>query len=147
MENGSQVNRIKNVIDETMRLYPPAWIVDRVSLEDDHVLDYHIPKGTMWLLYIRGMHRHPTYWSDPEQFIPDRWNDPDMGKEAYMPFGSGPRMCIGEHFALMEMQIILTEIVNRFDLTLLTKTISEKPLVTLRPLEPVLISIKRTTAI
>ena len=146
-ETGSQTKRIKNVIDETMRLYPPAWIVDRVSLEDDHVLDYHIPKGTMWLLYIRGMHRHPAYWSEPEQFIPDRWNDPDMGKEAYMPFGSGPRMCIGEHFALMEMQIILTEIVNRFELTLLTKTISEKPLVTLRPLEPVLISIKRTTAI
>ncbi|HEY3385692.1 MAG TPA: cytochrome P450 [Saprospiraceae bacterium] len=142
-DKSTQVHMISNVIHESMRLYPPAWVVDRVSLEDDHILDYHIPKGTLWLLYIRGMHRHPDYWKEPDEFIPDRWNDPALNKEAYMPFGSGPRMCIGEHFAMMEMQLILTAIVNRFDFRLLSKTISEKPLVTLRPLEPVMISIHK----
>jgi cytochrome P450 len=139
----AQEKMIANVVQETMRLYPPGWVVDRKSLEDDHVLDYHLPKGTLWLIYIRGMHRHPDYWSEPDKFMPDRWNDPTLNKEAYMPFGTGPRMCIGEHFALMEMQLILTEITNRYDFKLLSKTISEKPLVTLRPLEPVMISISK----
>jgi cytochrome P450 len=130
---------IRNVIHETLRLYPPAWVIDRISLEDDHVLDYYLPKGTVWIIFIRGMHRHPAYWEKPDQFIPDRWNDPELNKEAYMPFGAGPRLCIGEHFAMMEMELILSEILQRFDFRLLSSHITEKPLVTLRPLEPVMI--------
>src|SRR4030095_2761356 len=97
----SQVALVRNVIDETLRLYPPAWVVDRVSQEEDQVLGFKMPKGTVWLIYIRGMHRHPEYWNQPDQFIPDRWNDPKLNREAYMPFGAGPRMCIGEHFAIV----------------------------------------------
>ena len=138
-----QLIKIRNVIHESMRLYPPAWVVDRISLEDDQVNEYFLPKGTVWIIYIRGMHRHPDYWNEPNRFLPDRWSDPHLNKEAYMPFGAGPRMCIGEHFAMMEVQLILTAIVNRFDFRLLSKTISEKPLVTLRPLEPVMISIHK----
>ncbi len=133
---------IRNIIYETIRLYPPAWVVDRISLEDDQVLDYLLPVGTVWIIYIRGMHRNPDYWKDPDQFIPDRWNDPDLNKEAYMPFGAGPRLCIGEHFAWMEMQLILTEIIRHWDIKLISQVINEKPLVTLRPLEPVLIEIQ-----
>ena len=133
---------IRNIIYETIRLYPPAWVVDRISLEDDQVLDYLLPVGTVWIIYIRGMHRNPDYWKDPDQFIPDRWNDPDLNKEAYMPFGAGPRLCIGEHFAWMEMQLILTEIIRHWDIKLISKEINEKPLVTLRPLEPVMITIR-----
>jgi len=133
---------IRNVIHEAIRLYPPAWVVDRISLEDDQVLDYYLPKGTVWIIYIRGMHRNPAYWSNPDLFVPDRWNDPDLNKEAYMPFGAGPRLCIGEHFAWMEMQLILTEILRHWDIKLISKEINEKPLVTLRPLEPVLIEIQ-----
>jgi len=134
-------SRIRNVINETMRLYPPAWVVDRISLDDDHVLDYHLPKGTVWIIFIRGMHRNPKYWDQPDQFIPDRWNDPQLNKEAYMPFGAGPRLCIGEHFAMMEMELILTEIIRLWDIKLISKVVTEKPLVTLRPLEKVLIRI------
>ena len=140
-EPQEQAPLIRNTVLETLRLYPPAWVVDRISLEDDQVLDYILPKGTVWIIYIRGMHRHPLYWKDPEQFLPDRWDDPNLNKEAYMPFGAGPRLCIGEHFAMMEMQLILTEIIRLWDIRLITKVVTEKPLVTLRPLEPVLISI------
>lgn len=141
-DHAARESLIRNVIHESIRLYPPAWVVDRISLEDDHVLDYHLPKGTVWIIYIRGMHRNPAYWNHPDQFMPDRWNDPQLSKEAYMPFGAGPRRCIGEHFAMMEMELILGEILHRFDFRLLSNVITEKPLVTLRPLEPVMISLR-----
>lgn len=140
-EQEQKAHLICNTIVETLRLYPPAWVVDRISLEDDQVLDYILPKGTVWIIYIRGMHRHPKYWKDPEQFLPDRWDDPNLNKEAFMPFGAGPRLCIGEHFAMMEMQLILTDIIRLWDITLISKVVTEKPLVTLRPLEKVMISI------
>jgi cytochrome P450 len=140
-DEGLKNNLIQNVVQEALRLYPPAWVSDRISLEDDQVQEFIMPKGTMWILYIRGMHRHPDYWPEPDRFVPDRWNNPDINKEAYMPFGSGPRMCIGEHFALMEMQLIMAEIIRLWDFKLVSKEITEKPLVTLRPLEPVMIEI------
>lgn len=142
MSTGTEkINKIRNVIYESMRLFPPAWVVDRISLEDDHVEDLFLPKGTVWILYIRGMHRHPEYWTDPDIFLPRRWSDENLNKEAYMPFGAGPRMCIGEHFAMMEMQLILTAIINLWDITLHSKTVGEKPLVTLRPASEINISI------
>ena len=142
-EAGLEINMIHNVVQEALRLYLPAWVSDRISLEDDRVEDFFLPKDTMWILYIRGMHRHPDYWEEPDRFIPDRWNNPDLNKEAYMPFGSGPRMCIGEHFAIMEMELILSEITRLWDIRLINNVIMEKPLVTLRPLEPVMISIRK----
>ncbi|MEO7927264.1 MAG: cytochrome P450 [Saprospiraceae bacterium] len=139
--NETQAQLIKNVIEESMRLYPPAWVVDRVSLEEDQVGEFLLPKGTVWVIYIRGIHRNPAYWEKPDQFIPDRWSDPNLNKEAYMAFGAGPRLCIGEHFAMMEMQLILTTIVNTWDFTLISKKVAEKPLVTLRPGSEIYISI------
>ena len=138
---GEQSSLIRNVIEESMRLYPPAWVTDRISLEEDEILDFKLPRGTVWIIYIRGMHRNPEYWENAEKFIPDRWNDPDLRKEAYMPFGAGPRLCIGEHFAMMEMQLILTTIVNTWNLNLISKEVTEKPLVTLRPASEIYISI------
>ena len=141
-DQSAQNHMIQNVVQEALRLYPPAWVSDRISLQDDQVENLFLPKDTMWILYIRGMHRHPDYWEEPDRFVPDRWNDPNLNKEAYMPFGSGPRMCIGEHFAWMEMHLILTEIIRHWDIKLISKEINEKPLVTLRPLEPVMITIR-----
>lgn len=141
-----QAGLAKNIILETMRLYSPAWVVDRISLEDDDVKGYILPAGTIWIIYIRGMHRHSAYWEKAESFDPDRWNDLALHKDAYMPFGAGPRMCIGEHFAMMEMQLIITDIVNRWDITLHTPTVTEMPLITLRPGNEILISVtKRAT--
>jgi len=136
-----QSELIRRVIFETLRLYPPAWVVDRISLQEDQVLDFTLPKGTVWIIYIRGMHRNPIYWKSPEVFDPERWIGEDLQREGYMPFGSGPRLCIGEHFALMEMQLILTSIVQHWDFKLEVKEVEEKPLVTLRPASAVMISI------
>lgn len=136
-----QVGLIKNVIEEAMRLYPPAWVIDRISLEEDQILDFKFPKGTLWVIYIRGIHRNPEYWKKPDEFIPDRWNDPELNKEAYLPFGAGPRLCIGEHFAMMEMQLILQTIVNTWNYKLISTDVVEKPLVTLRPAGEIYISI------
>ncbi len=138
----SQHTLIRNAVQETLRLYPPGWVLVRISREDDKVLDYSIPKGTVWIMYIRAMQRHPEYWKDGDQFIPDRWNEPDINKDAYMPFGAGPRLCIGEHFAMMEMHLIISNIIRLWDFQLHTMEIKEKPLITLRPLGEVLISIK-----
>lgn len=140
-DEAQQLILIRNLINETLRLYPPGWVVDRISLEDDSVHDFYIPKGTVWLIYIRGMHRHPEYWKDPDEFIPDRWNDPAINKEAFMPFGAGPRMCIGEHFAMMEMQMIIKDIIRKWKIELKSKYVEEKPLITLRPEEDILIRI------
>lgn len=139
--NGTREADIRNVIYETLRLYPPGWVVDRISLEDDQVLDYKLPKGTVWIIYIRGMHRHPKYWERPDDFVPDRWNDEAVNKEAYIPFAAGPRLCIGEHFAMMEMELILSEILRLWNFELHTKEVAEKPLVTLRPAEKILITV------
>ena len=138
---GKTPHLLRNVMMETLRLYPPAWVVDRVSLEDDDINEWHFPKGTTWIIYIRGLHRHPEYWPLPDQFIPERWDRPDVNRDAFLPFGSGPRLCIGEHFAMMEMQVILVEIVRRFEIKLETPAVFEKPLVTLRPDRPVMISV------
>lgn len=124
---------IRNIIQETLRLYPPAWVIDRISLEEDTVNEFNLPKDTVWIIYIRGMHRHPEYWHEPDLFLPDRWMDSALNKEAFMPFGAGPRLCIGEHFAMMEMQLILTEVINRWDFKLQTEIVNERPLITLRP--------------
>ncbi|HJW28653.1 MAG TPA: cytochrome P450, partial [Saprospiraceae bacterium] len=96
-EGEARQELIHHVILETMRLYPPAWVIDRISLEDDQILDYTLPKGTVWIVYIRGIHRNPEYWPEADQFDPERWRNPEIRREAYMPFGAGPRLCIGEH--------------------------------------------------
>ena len=141
-EEVQQQKLIRQLILETLRLYPPAWIVDRISLQEDQVMDYILPKGTIWMVYIRGMHRNPAYWERPEVFDPDRWEGEDLHREGYMPFGAGPRLCIGEHFAMMEMQMILTSIIRHWDFNLEVTVVEEKPLVTLRPATAVMISIK-----
>ena len=138
---------IQNVILETLRLYPPAWVVDRISLEEDDVLEFSLPKDTVWILYIRGMHRLPDYWKDPDQFKPERWADQSLNREAYLPFGAGPRLCIGEHFAMMEMELILGEILRHWDYRLHTTNVIEKPLVTLRPEGEIKITLHSGTSI
>lgn len=125
------------VIDESMRLYPPVWIVEREALAEDQLGPWRIPKGTTvgvspWL-----MHRHPGLWDDPLRFDPDRFA-PDRLQEraklAYLPFGAGPRICIGNHFALMEAKIILATLVQRWSVSVdAPETVRFDPSVTLRP--------------
>ena len=106
------------VVDETLRLYPPAWIVEREAIEDDTVGGKVLPKGGTVGISAFILHRNPKYWPDPEVFQPERFltPDPDRPKHAYMPFGAGPRTCIGNVFALTEMQIVIAMFVRRFDI-------------------------------
>lgn len=111
----------KNVLQESMRLFPPAWITDRRAEGDDEICGYRVRAGTRIFLSPWATHRHPRYWDDPEVFDPDRFTPArSEGRPAfaYFPFGGGPRVCIGNAFAMMEAQLILTMISQRFRLEL-----------------------------
>ncbi|MBS1567316.1 MAG: cytochrome P450 [Bacteroidetes bacterium] len=108
---------VRQVIEESMRLYPPAWVVGRRALEDDELGGYLVPRGTNILMPIFYLHRSEQYWSSPDQFMPERFAADRRGsidKYVYFPFGAGPRMCIGNNFAMMEMQLILILLYRRF---------------------------------
>ncbi len=132
-----QMPYVQQVIEESMRLYPPAWITDRFSLAPDEIQGQAIPAKTLVGIFIYGIHHHPDYWPDPENFQPERFSaaaKKERPTYAYLPFGGGPRLCIGNNFALLEMQLILAEFVQRFDFQLVAgQEIVGKPLVTLRP--------------
>ncbi len=125
------------VIQEGMRLYPPAFAIGREPVEDDEINGVHIPKGSVVFVSIAGLHRDPKYWERPDEFYPERFspeNEKNRPRMAYMPFGAGPRMCIGNHFALMEMQLLLAMLVRQFDMELVTgQKIAAQPLITLKP--------------
>jgi len=137
----------KKVINEGMRLYPPAWITDRVALEDDEVNGIKIPKGTMIMNFIYGAHRDPKYWTEPNKFMPERFDEENMKQMHnfnYFPFGGGPRLCIGNNFAMMEMQLILAYMIPRYDFSLVpNQEIIAQPLVTLRPKNGILLNLNQ----
>ena len=124
------------VIMESMRLYPPAWISDRVALGDDTYKDFNFPKGSIIILFYYGLHRDKKYWENPKSFYPDRFSKTFLEKgrtKAYYPFGAGPRLCIGNNFAMAEMAIFLQSFIQRFDIKPLGFAPKINPLVTLRP--------------
>lgn len=133
------------VLDETMRMYPAAWILDRVALEDDEVDGLEIKKGDLIGLFVYGTHRDEVLWNEPLTFDPDRFHPnhkKDRHKFAYYPFGGGPRMCIGYHFAGMEMRMALSEFFKRFDLPAPSeKNIESLPLITLKPEENIMMKL------
>ena len=125
------------VMSESMRLYPPAYAVDRTPLEDYDTGDFIFKKGSFVVMSQWSMHRHPEYWPDPERFDPWRWTEEETAKRpkfAYFPFGGGPRVCIGEGFAWMEAIIILATLAQHWTPELKPGYTPElQPLVTLRP--------------
>jgi len=138
---------ITQVIKESMRLYPPAWIIGREALGPDTLSDYPLQTGDSVSIYIYGLHRNPLYWENPEDFDPSRFEE-EKEKErhpyAYIPFGGGPRLCIGQQFAMTEMQVALPLILHRFNFKRVEKgPIKYNPAVTLRPAEPIMMSFER----
>ena len=116
-----QMEYLNQVINESLRLYPPSWITDRLALEDDHVAGFDIPKGALLIPFIYGVHHNEKYWPNHDQFIPERFTkEAKKGRHVYahMPFGGGPRMCIGRNFALMQMQVIVLKMLEKYDFTL-----------------------------
>ncbi|MGI8586136.1 MAG: cytochrome P450 [Chloroflexia bacterium] len=126
------------VIEEAMRLYPPAWITNREALADDEIRGYRIPAKAVVVISPYVMHHHPAYWEDPERFDPERFSPQRSTSRphyAYFPFGGGPRQCIGKFFALMEAQLILATLAQRYRLRLLPgHDVVAQAVLTLRPL-------------
>jgi len=105
------------VIDEVIRLYPPAWTVSRTAIEDDVIDGYHVPAGTNMMVSPYVIQRNPRYWPDPERLDPMRFAPEQQEKRpkfAYIPFAGGPRNCIGQNFAMMELQIVVTMMLQAF---------------------------------
>ena len=109
------------VIKESMRLMPPVWNIGRTANEDTEVLGYTMPKGTNVSIFMYHMHRDPNIWDNANDFMPERWAEDsinDIPKYAYLPFGGGPRVCIGNSFATMEANLLLATIAQRYQFRL-----------------------------
>jgi cytochrome P450 len=130
-----QLPYVERVIKESMRLYPPAFTFSRAAAEDTQVGDYFVPKDTVITVVSYYTHRHPDWWDEPEKFMPERFeHEKNLHRYAYIPFGAGPRVCIGNSFAMMEAQLMLATIAQRYQLRLAPgQAVEPEPLLTLRP--------------
>jgi cytochrome P450 len=132
-----QLEFTTKVIQESLRLYPPFWIIDREAVADDRIGDLAIPAGSTVIVYVYGAHHAPSQWPDPEAFDPERFvkaNEKLRTPFTYLPFGGGPRGCIGNHYALMQVLMIVADLVRKYDFELAPgQTIEARPMVILRP--------------
>ncbi len=128
---------VRAVFEETMRLYPPAWGQPRESIHADEINGFPIPAKSIVSVNQYITHRHPDFWDDPEKFKPERFlpgHAENRHKFAYFPFGGGPRICIGNTFAMLEGPLALATILQRFRFELVPgQTIIPDPTFTLRP--------------
>ncbi|MDE2062836.1 MAG: cytochrome P450, partial [Bradyrhizobium sp.] len=111
------------VIDETMRLYPPAFLIARSALGPDVIKGMPVARNDVIMIAPWLLHRHEKLWRDPNAFVPERFLPPAPPPDrfAYLPFGAGPRVCIGAHFALVEATLALARIIAAFRVTILDK--------------------------
>jgi cytochrome P450 len=135
------------VFDEALRLYPPAWALPRESVADDVVGGFRIPGGSLLVVCAWVTHRRADLWAEPERFRPERFLD-DAGSAvapfSYYPFGAGARQCIGTHFALMEAQVVLATLAQRFRLAPVSgREVPPDATFTLRPGAPIVARVER----
>lgn len=133
---------LEAVINEALRMYPPAWITARCPVEDTELEGVHLPAGSLLLIPIHALQNDPEAWPNPQGFDPDRWATKPEG--LWMPFGAGQRKCIGSHFAMLEMRTALTVLLRDLELDLEPGvTLTLEPSVTLRPAEPIKARVNR----
>jgi cytochrome P450 len=134
-EQLQKMTYLNAVINEAMRLYPPAWITDRQNVEDDTIGPYHLKKGTLIGVSFYELHRNPKYWENPEEFIPERFlgEQKKHSMQYFYPFGAGPRMCIGAGFAIYEMCLTVAHVVKKYVIKSETDIVQFNPLITLKP--------------
>lgn len=133
----AQLSYTQAVLAESMRLYPPAWILVRQVVQPVQIGDVRMKPGEAVMLSPYAMHHHPDYFPDPMAFKPERWQNDfarTLPRYAYFPFGGGPRICIGNHFALLEGALVLAELVQHVSFHLVDppEHIRPEPLITLR---------------
>lgn len=135
IEQIGKLEYTKAMIDESMRLYPPAWITDRENLEDDTLAGYHIREDTLIGVSFYELHRHPGYWKNPNDFMPERFLGENKKKTAgfYYPFGAGPRLCIGLGFAIYELVLAISYLIGNYEISTSKEEIQLNPLITLKP--------------
>ncbi len=125
------------VIQEALRLYPPFWMIDRMAVGDDRVGNVVIPRGSLVIVYVYGAHHAPRYWENPENFDTERFtkaNDKLRTPFTYLPFGGGPRGCIGGNYAMLQILMILSDLLRKYDFQLVPgQMIEARPMVILRP--------------
>ena len=132
----TKLDYTRKVIKESLRLYPPVWLIPRTSVAADTIGGYYIPAGSAVLISPYCMHRNKAFWDRPDSFDPEHFSDRAISRDryAYLPFGAGPRHCLGSGFGLMEAQIVIVMVAQSFRLRLVPDTDgSPKPLLTLRP--------------
>lgn len=125
------------VLNESMRLYPPAWITDRQNVEDDSLGKFNIKKGTLIGVSFYELHRNEKYWKNPNDFIPERFlgEQKKYSMQYFYPFGAGPRMCIGAGFAIYEMCLAISHIIKKYKITSSKSDVNFNPLITLKPVD------------
>jgi cytochrome P450 len=125
------------VVREGLRLYPPFWMVDRMALSDDCAGDVVIPRGSTVVVFVYGVHHSPRHWANAESFDPERFakaNENLHTPFAWLPFGAGPRGCIGGNYAMLQIFMILSVVLGKYDFELVPgQTIEARPMVILRP--------------
>jgi cytochrome P450 len=135
------------IVQEVMRLYPPAYAIGRQAIRTCTIGGYPVPAGGTVLMSQWVVHRDPRYFDDPERFYPERWADglaKRLPRYAYFPFGGGQRVCIGNTFALMELPLVLATIAQRFCFSLPPgPPVLPKPQLTLQPNRPVLLKLHK----
>ncbi len=143
----AQLPYANNVVRETMRLYPPAWVVTRMASEQVEVGGYVVPAGSNIIISPWVTHRDERFFPQPDVFDPDRWTTERerlLPKFAYFPFGGGPRVCIGNNFALMEAAMLLAAVAQRFHISLAPgETVEPLSSITLRPKNGVHVRLRR----
>lgn len=136
-ENINRLIYTRMVVEESMRLYPAAWLIERENTVDIDLAGHRIKKGAVFMIYTYGIHRNARYWHDPLVFDPQRFapdNSVPYKREAYLPFSYGPRQCIGSQFAMVEATLILAMIVQKFRWNISAEhPVEPEPSVTLRP--------------
>nr|WP_199001770.1 cytochrome P450 [Flavobacterium sp. ASV13] len=125
------------VLNESMRLYPPAWITDRHNVSDDTLAGYYIKKETLIGVSFYELHRNPKYWQNPDEFIPERFlgEQKKQSMQYFYPFGAGPRMCIGSGFAIYEMCLTIAHILKKYTIKSSNDIVRFNPLITLKPVD------------
>ena len=145
MSDLSDLPYVERVVKESMRLYPPAWVVGREAIAECEIGGYRMPAGTTALMSQWVMHRDPRYHENPERFAPDRWTAKyakALPRFAYFPFGGGPRQCIGAGFAMTEACLILVTVAQRFRMELSPgQRVEPYASITLRPKEGIRMSL------
>jgi len=141
-ENLHMLELTKRVVDETLRLYPPFWMIDRIAIKDDEICGIRIPSGALVVPFIYGTHHNAALWPDPENFDPERFraeHNDGRHRFAYLPFGGGPRLCIGQNMAIVTILMIIATIVRRYDFAPVSDDpVRKRPMMLLRPDGPVL---------